>query len=124
MIRAINPVAVKLPGANLRKKDVPDLISLFGQTDANGLVWRIRVIKKAEIDSRGVLGINGKINAVTTPGRSQRVRFAQPNFQRSHSRRFFSSSTHSAYSAAERMVSAFFGLLTRRIIKPRRIVWL
>ena len=84
IVRAVNAIAVKLSRLDIRKKNVPDLVCLLRQRDANVFLRCVKTIEEAEIDRRGRLGKERKIYAVAQPRRSERIGIAQPNFYRRH----------------------------------------
>src|SRR5437868_11974955 len=84
IVRAVNAIAIKLSRPHIRKKDVPDLVGLFRYRDPDIFLRRIDVIEEAKIDRGRVLGKNREVDSVAEPGRSERIRIAEPNFYRRH----------------------------------------
>ena len=54
---------VKLPRPQVRKVTVPDLIGLLGQLNALGFHLGVRRIEQAQLDTAGVLGKQGYVDA-------------------------------------------------------------
>ena len=53
-----------------------DLVGLLGHPHADLLVRRIDMVKEAEIDAGGVLGVEGEVDAVPAPRGPEGIRFA------------------------------------------------
>ena len=69
---------------------MPDMTGTFRYRNTNIFVLRVDVIEQAKLDAAGVLGKEGKINAVTQPGCTERTRMTEPGFDRCHKARLLS----------------------------------
>ncbi len=78
-IGAVNAIAVELSGHDVRKVDMPDLLGLFGQRDPHAISLCVGPIEQAEFDLRGILRIQGEVDALAVPRRPQRIRPAGPD---------------------------------------------
>jgi len=97
-----HPVTVKLPRLHIGKKNVPNLIGLFCHWNANIFLLRIETVEQAKIDTRRRRGKHRKVHAVTQPGRTERIRIAEPGLYRSHKREFLSNMESARWQCIKR----------------------
>ena len=82
IIRSVDAIAVQLSWTNIRQKAVPDKVRLFAHRDAVDFFLRIHRIEQAEFDARCVRREQRKVNSVTFPCGSQRIRATGPDANR------------------------------------------
>ena len=70
--RPVNPVAVKLAGAQRRRVAVPDGAGALRQDESHGRLGVIRMVKKKQLHAPGVLAEKGKVDPQPVPGRPER----------------------------------------------------
>ena len=75
VIRAVDAVAVALPGADRRQVPVPDEAVDLGQLDAR---LGTRLIEQAQLNPLGDLGEQGEVRPPSVPRRAKRVRGPWP----------------------------------------------
>src|SRR2546421_721732 len=89
---------------------MPDLLGLFAQRDADVFLWRIDVVEQAKMNFGRVFGENREIDAVSEPGRAERIRFSGPGLNCRHSvRRCYPSRHGNAQSAIVRVINRVCG---------------
>ena len=89
IVRAVNAIAVKLPGPHVRQKQMPDLVGVLGHRDADVLLRRLGAIEQAKIHRRRILREDREVHAVAHPRGAKRIRITEPNFYRSHASRSY-----------------------------------
>src|SRR5690348_15113190 len=84
IVGSVNTIPVKQVRARVRQVGVPNLVRVFRKHYACLLVAP-GAVEKAELDLFGMRGKECKVDALTVPGRPQRVRAAGPHLPpRSH----------------------------------------
>src|SRR5215469_4198654 len=78
IIWTINSVTIQQSRASLWKVAMPNLIILPTYSDSFDLAPSFR-IKQAKLDSLGMFGEKRKVNALTIPGRAQRMCLSGPH---------------------------------------------
>src|SRR5277367_4246803 len=73
LVWAVHTIAVDRAGPNSRQVAVPNLISVFGQTDARGLALAV-LVEQADLHLGRMRRKQGEIDAVPVPGRTERMR--------------------------------------------------
>jgi hypothetical protein len=67
LVGAVDPIAVALAGTDPGEVDVPDQIRLLRNADPGQLVIAFGTFEKAELDTGGVLGEQGEVDALAVP---------------------------------------------------------
>src|SRR5215207_20179 len=78
-IRAVDAIAIDLTRRQIRNIAVPDVPGALRQGDALGFVRIIGASKETDLNRRGVLGEESKVDARAVPGCTQRERRAGPH---------------------------------------------
>ena len=84
IVGAVNAVTIELTRLEIGQENVPDLIGLFTQGDADGLVLGFHAVEEAEFDVRGVRAEEGEVHAVVHPRCAKGIRITEPGFQGIH----------------------------------------
>jgi hypothetical protein len=63
---------------------VPNLIGMFVDRDTNVFFGSLDAVEQAKLNTRGVLGKNGKVDAVPHPRRAQWIWVTEKSFDGSH----------------------------------------
>ena len=77
-IGAVHPVAVDLPGLDVRQIAVPDAVGVLRQGDPLQLPVT-RTVEQAQVDAGGIGREQGEVDAVAVPGRPQGILASGPD---------------------------------------------
>jgi hypothetical protein len=78
LIGPINTISIERARPCIRQIAVPDLIGVLWQRHTIDLAYT-RGIEEAELHSLGMPREQGEVDALTVPGRTQRIGFARPD---------------------------------------------
>src|SRR5262249_7686382 len=65
---------------------VPHVIRLFTHRNPNIFFSGLEIVEQAKLNTGGVLGKNGEVDAITHPCRTERIRITEKGPNRSHKR--------------------------------------
>src|SRR5262249_43369673 len=78
IVWAMNAIAVKLTGPNVRQVAMPDLIGALTEIDLVRFDCVVLMTEQTELDSSRVLGKEGEVHALAVPGRTEGIGLAWP----------------------------------------------
>ena len=78
-VSTVNPIAVQLPGTDIRQEDMPGLLGLLGHGNAQFTGVRLGRVEQAKLDRGGILRVEGKVDAFLSECGAQRIGLSAPN---------------------------------------------
>jgi hypothetical protein len=78
-VRPVHPIAVQRAGPHIGQVGVPDVVGPLGHGDGRRRLAGGGLVEETELHRGCILGEKGEVDALTVPGRSQRVGTARPD---------------------------------------------